>query len=38
VELNDDTGYHEIDSWVSPKSSAPAPKAKPAKETDDIPF
>jgi hypothetical protein len=38
VELNDDTGYHEIASWMSPKSSAPAPKAKPAKETDDIPF
>jgi hypothetical protein len=28
----------EIASWMSPKSSAPAPKAKPAKETDDIPF
>jgi hypothetical protein len=38
VELNDDTGYHEIDSWVSPKASVPAPKAKHAKETDDIPF
>ena len=38
----DDDGYMKIKKWHdpkdSPKSSAPAPKAKPAKETDDIPF
>jgi hypothetical protein len=41
IEHNDDTGYHEIASWVSPKALAEAKailKAKPAKETDDIPF
>jgi hypothetical protein len=35
---NPDARFNKIASWVSPKSSAPAPKAKPAKETDDIPF
>jgi hypothetical protein len=41
VEHNDDTGYHEIANWVSPKALAEAKailKANPAKETDDIPF
>ena len=46
VEHNDDTGYHEISRWVSPKdaatASAPAPKAAPKAasvlEGDDIPF
>jgi hypothetical protein len=30
--------FNTLERWVSPKASAPAPKAKPAKETDDIPF
>jgi hypothetical protein len=30
--------FNTLERWMSPKSSAPAPKAKPAKETDDIPF
>jgi hypothetical protein len=38
LKHNAETDYMEIASWVSPKSSPPAPKAKPAKETDDIPF
>jgi len=30
--------FNTLERWVSPKASAPAPKAKAAKETDDIPF
>jgi hypothetical protein len=30
--------FNTLERWMSPKSSVPAPKAKPAKETDDIPF
>ena len=30
--------FNTLERWMPPKASAPAPKAKPAKETDDIPF
>lgn len=45
VEFNEETGYHEISRWVSPKelAEAKAAAAKPAPKTsvlegDDIPF
>ena len=45
VEFNEDSGYHEVSRWVSPKELAeaktpaakPAPKTSPA-EADEIPF